>query len=65
MNYSVLQNFKKEDLYTDLFPYILIRNALPEALYKRLQIEKLKRPELKIKEKIKILINFIYQKINK
>ena len=39
MNYSVLQNFKKEDLYTDPFPYILIRNALPEALYKRLQKE--------------------------
>ena len=39
MNYSVLQNFKKKDLYTDPFPYILIRNALPEALYKRLQKE--------------------------
>ena len=37
MNFSPLQNFKKEDFFLNPIPHIVIKNALPEELYTELR----------------------------
>ncbi len=36
-NYSLLQNFKQADFFNEPFPHLIIKNALPENLYKNLE----------------------------
>ena len=36
-NYSLLQNFKQTDFFNEPFPHVIIKNALPENLYKNLE----------------------------
>ena len=50
INYSILQNFSKKNLFDKPFPYILIRNALAEDLYNELKrtapLDKIKNNDL-------------------
>jgi hypothetical protein len=45
MNVSLFQNFRREHLYRDPFPYIVIENALPESIHDEL-LKSYPSPEL-------------------
>ena len=36
-NFSLLQNYKKENFFHEPFPHVIIQDALPETLYKKLE----------------------------